>query len=132
MDKDIIWIIIAVATGILSMVGKPKKKPSTRNPTSVPTDTSAWDDIFESKPSSPAASTTYDSPYIYETDAVVKEKMEANSAVSEPKARATFNNSAYDIIQIRETELVSNDIDDFTLRKAIIYSEILKPKFTEY
>lgn len=128
MDKDIVWIIVAVATGLLSLLGKSKKSTNTRTPTSIPQDTSAWDDIFDTKTTS---TTSNDSPYIYETE-VIDEKVEDVSTVSALKAERQHDNGAYTIKQATETGSESDDIADFSLRKAIIYSEILSPKFKEY
>lgn len=64
-------------------------------------------------------------------------KNEANAAptykVAEPRrARATVTNRINTGVADSEKSQVEEITDDFTLEKAVIYSEIIKPKFEEY
>lgn len=156
MDFDIIIIIIAVVGSIISSVAKKRndaKKRSVQPPQQHPEEPkeNPWATIIKEITGIDDASEDEDDGYFSYDDAVEDVAAPATApsyhnlmdefnarkeadAVKHPENKITQNIIAQDDIS-RQAEQDNSSrksiLDDFNLRDAIVYSELLKPKFDE-
>ncbi|MBE6204179.1 MAG: hypothetical protein E7136_02600 [Rikenellaceae bacterium] len=129
---DLLWLFILIFGVVVSIGQKSQKKAPTDGET-VPEELDPQQEferrirelLQEDKPAAkPAASTTKQ----VATMATERAKVEnTQSRVATKKACAERPKE-----QPKEAEELDQIVDDFSIEKAVIYAEILKPKYEEY
>lgn len=157
----VLWMIILIAGAIMSISQKDQKKragtASDNEDTPAPDRREEWNkrmrDIFGDQPTAPPVPTAPHYPQPAGTQgidsdhplarATKREAAATERVVAAPKSQKHKNTAKVvgnDKAQARPAEpkaAVGNTdcgrmIDEFDLERAVIYSEILKPKFEEY
>ena len=145
---DNIWIFIVIIGAVISLAQKNQKKPMTESENAPqPNPQEEWErqlrEILGEKPQTPAAPKPA-SQHI-ERDITPENKqptpLQSKRVVApSPKSKTTIQqptNAKKEKAQEAQTKPegeinIEGIIDDFSMEKAVIYAEILKPKYEEY
>ena len=140
--SDIILLLIVAVISIISSVMKAKKKPAEGHSAPGGSPEESWrkylledEDEEENTPGSPwpdynRTTSRYEAVTLPPPPPAYTAKPEAKSAFLKPNPSAI---SADEALLQGDSEANTSDsgLGDFDLRSAVIYSEILKPKFEE-
>ena len=145
---DNIWIFIVIIGAVISLAQKNQKKPMTESENAPqPNPQEEWErqlrEILGEKPQTPAAPKPVSQPI--ERDITPENKqptpLQSKRVVApSPKSKTTIQqptNAKKEKAQEAQTKPegeinIEGIIDDFSMEKAVIYAEILKPKYEEY
>ncbi len=145
---DNIWIFIVIIGAVISLAQKNQKKPMTESENAPqPNPQEEWErqlrEILGERPQTPAAPKPASQPI--ERDITPENKQPAPSpskrvVAPSPKSKTTIQQptntkkeKAQEAQAKPEGEInIESIIDDFSMEKAVIYAEILKPKYKEY
>ena len=146
---DNIWIFIVIIGAVISLAQKNQKKPMTESEeTPLPNPQEEWErqlrEILGERPQTPAAPKPASQPIERDITPENKQPTPLQSkrvATPLPKSKTTIqqpiNAKKYNKSQEMQTKPegeinIEGIIDDFSMEKAVIYAEILKPKYEEY
>ena len=143
---DNIWIFIVIIGAVISIAQKNHKKPMAESENAPhPNPQEEWErqlrEILGEKPQMPAAPKPASQPIENSAAPEYKQPMPTQSkrvAMPSPKNKATSQqptnaNKGNKTPSKSENDLnIEKIIDDFSMEKAVIYAEILKPKYEEY
>lgn len=152
---DNFWIFIVIIGAVISLAQKSPKKASSSDDTPTADPRQEWErqirELLGEKPASkPApveqkrvetpAPTPISTPII-----TPKNRVDTATSITKPKHQskietaatakaATHTNKATNksTADDEPNEIIGQIVDDFTMEKAVIYAEILKPKYEEY
>lgn len=145
---DNIWIFIVIIGAVISLAQKNQKKPMTESENAPqPNPQEEWErqlrEILGERPQTPAAPKPASQPI--ERDITPENKqstpLQSKRVVTLlPKSKTTIQQpinakkeKAQEAQAKSEGEInIEGIIDDFSMEKAVIYAEILKPKYEEY
>ena len=145
---DNIWIFIVIIGAVISLAQKNQKKPMTESENApLPNPQEEWErqlrEILGERPQTPAAPKPVSQPI--ERDITPENKqptpLQSKRVVApSPKGKTTIQQPAnakkeknQEVQTKPEGEInIESIIDDFSMEKAVIYAEILKPKYKEY
>lgn len=143
---DNIWIFIVIIGAVISIAQKNHKKPMAESENAPhPNPQEEWErqlrEILGEKPQTPAAPKPASQPIENSVAPKFKQPMPTQSkrvAMPSPKNKATSQQPTNANKDNKTPNKSDNDIniekiiDDFSMEKAVIYAEILKPKYEEY
>lgn len=145
---DNIWIFIVIIGAVISLAQKNQKKPMTESENAPqPNPQEEWErqlrEILGERPQTPAAPKPASQPI--ERDITPENKqptpLQSKRVVApSPKSKTTIQqptNAKKEKAQEEQAKPegeinIEGIIDDFSMEKAVIYAEILKPKYEEY
>lgn len=145
---DNIWIFIVIIGAVISLAQKNQKKPMTESENAPqPNPQEEWErqlrEILGERPQTPAAPKPASQPI--ERDITPENKqptpLQSKRVVApSPKSKTSIQQptnakkeKAQEAQAKPEGEInIEGIIDDFSMEKAVIYAEILKPKYEEY
>ena len=146
---DNIWIFIVIIGAVISLAQKNQKKPMTESENAPqPNPQEEWErqlrEILGERPQTPAAPKPASQPI--ERDIIPENKqptpLQSKRVVApSPKSKTSIqqsinakkDNKPQEMQTKPEGEInIEGIIDDFSMEKAVIYAEILKPKYEEY
>lgn len=146
---DNIWIFIVIIGAVISLAQKNQKRPKTESDNAPqPNPQEEWErqlrEILAEKPQMPVAPKPASQPLEKSATPEYKQSTPAQSkkvTMPSPKnktiIRQPINAKISNNTQVAQSK-PENDInieriiDDFSMEKAVIYAEILKPKYEEY
>ena len=145
---DNIWIFIVIIGAVISLAQKNQKKPMTESENAPqPNPQEEWErqlrEILGEKPQTPAAPKPASQPIERNITPENKQPTPLQSkrvVAPSPKSKAAIQQpinakkeKAQEAQAKPEGEInIEGIIDDFSMEKAVIYAEILKPKYEEY
>ena len=145
---DNIWIFIVIIGAVISFAQKNQKKPMTESDdVPQPNPQEEWErqlrEILGEKPQTPAApkpasqsierdiTPEYKQPAHIHSKRIVAPLPKSKAAIQQPINAK--KEKAQEVQVKHEGEVnIESIIDDFSMEKAVIYAEILKPKYEEY
>lgn len=145
---DNIWIFIVIIGAVISLAQKNQKKPMTESENAPqPNPQEEWErqlrEILGERPQTPVAPKPASQPI--ERDITLENKqptpLQSKRVVApSPKSKTTIQqptNAKKEKAQEEQAKPegeinIEGIIDDFSMEKAVIYAEILKPKYEEY
>lgn len=146
---DNIWIFIVIIGAVISLAQKNQKKPMTESENAPqPNPQEEWErqlrEILGKRPQTPAAPKPASQPIErditpenkqptpLQSKRVVAPSPKSKAAIQQP-INAKKDNKPQEMQTKPEGEInIEGIIDDFSMEKAVIYAEILKPKYEEY
>ena len=150
---DNFWIFIVIIGAVISLAQKSPQKASSSDdiPTTDPQQELERQirELIGEKPASkpvPAEQKRVEVPTPIPTPVIIKNKrVDTATSITKPKHQskietvttakvATTTNKATNksTADDEPNEIIGQIVDDFTMEKAVIYAEILKPKYEEY
>ena len=146
---DNIWIFIVIIGAVISLAQKNQKKPMTESENAPqPNPQEEWErqlrEILGERPQTPAAPKHASQPIERDITPANKQPTPSPSkrvVAPSPKSKTTIqqpinakkDNKLQEMQTKPEGEInIEGIIDDFSMEKAVIYAEILKPKYEEY
>ena len=146
---DNIWIFIVIIGAVISLAQKNQKKTMTDSENAPqPNPQEEWErqlrEILGDRPQMPAApkpasqpidrsvAPEYKQPAPAQSKRVAMPSPKNKTAIQQP-INAKKDNKPQEMQTKPEGEInIEGIIDDFSMEKAVIYAEILKPKYEEY
>ena len=143
---DNIWIFIVIIGAVISLAQKNQKKPMTESENAPqPNPQEEWErqlrEILGERPQTPAAPKPASQPIERDITPENKQPAPAQSkrvAMPSPKNKTAIQqptnaNKGNEAQSKSDSDInIEKIIDDFSMEKAVIYAEILKPKYEEY
>ena len=143
---DNIWIFIVIIGAVISLAQKNQKKPMTESENAPqPNPQEEWErqlrEILGDRPQMPAAPKPASQPIDRSVAPEYKQPAPAQSKRVEmpsPKNKTAIQqptnaNKGNEAQSKSDSDInIEKIIDDFSMEKAVIYAEILKPKYEEY
>ena len=143
---DNIWIFIVIIGAVISLAQKNQKKPMTESENAPqPNPQEEWErqlrEILGDRPQMPAAPKPASQPIDRSVAPEYKQPAPAQSkrvAMPSPKNKTAIQqptnaNKGNEAQSKSDSDInIEKIIDDFSMEKAVIYAEILKPKYEEY
>ena len=143
---DNIWIFIVIIGAVISLAQKNQKKPMTESENAPqPNPQEEWErqlrEILGERPQMPAAPKPASQPIDRSVAPEYKQPAPAQSkrvAMPSPKNKTAIQqptnaNKGNEAQSKSDSDInIEKIIDDFSMEKAVIYAEILKPKYEEY
>ncbi len=129
MNIDIIILIMAIVVSVISAITKRRNTRSTQKPSHFPEPDQKedpWKEIVTKQPNTqPIANTHITNNKSFN----ISEKDKVNR--SRKNLQGIKNNIAEQRTSVSSVQPENTILQDFSIEKAIIYSEILNPKFKE-
>ena len=143
---DNIWIFIVIIGAVISLAQKNQKKPMPKSENAPqPNPQEEWErqlrEILGDRPQMPAAPKPASQPIDRSVAPEYKQPAPAQSkrvAMPSPKNKTAIQqptnaNKGNEAQSKSDSDInIEKIIDDFSMEKAVIYAEILKPKYEEY
>lgn len=129
---DLLWLFILIF-GVVVSIGQKSKKKAPAEGETVPEELDPHQEferrirelLQEDKPAAKPASSTTKQVATMATERAKVEKTQSRVAAKKACAERAKE-------QPKEAEELDQIVNDFSIEKAVIYAEILKPKYEEY